>query len=136
MITIAICDAMKTDDTVALILVRVFNKKQLARKFVGTLLADDINLSIMSTHCQTSIVLIKSDSNVALLRLDTMATRTAKHYFKLIGYNYLRTVLGQHIERILADTSHYEIDPSRALFEQKFIYLTIADLVKTLLRMQ
>lgn len=98
-ITSAICGGA-TEDTVALTLVRLFNRRGQAKQLVVRLLTDDMGMAIAA--------------NKPLLRADSSGTRAAKHYFKLIGHGFLARTLEPQLLAILEDTAHFETEPERA----------------------
>lgn len=95
--------ALSSEDVVAVALIRIFNSQSQSKEFVLRLLAADIDNNLKTTAAGNT-----------LFRRDSPATRMCSHYFKLIGYKYLHDTLSQKVTALLADTTHYEIDPHRA----------------------
>jgi len=50
-----------------------------------------------------------------LFRNDSMATKTTRNYFKLIGSDYLRTVLSAGVKDVLLNPKGYEVDSSKLI---------------------
>ncbi|KAH3742509.1 RasGTPase-activating protein [Pelomyxa schiedti] len=90
-ITMAICRALwsSSEDAFSLALIRIFHQKSMARNLVVQLLTREVTIA----------------SDKTFLRQNTLATRLAMHYFKLIGFQYLNTVLKPHIDSLLADST-------------------------------
>eukprot|EP01105_Mastigella_eilhardi_P015383 TRINITY_DN3514_c0_g1_i3.p1 TRINITY_DN3514_c0_g1~~TRINITY_DN3514_c0_g1_i3.p1 ORF type:complete len:526 (+),score=133.77 TRINITY_DN3514_c0_g1_i3:172-1749(+) len=100
-LAIGICDALSADDTTAVALVRLFNKQGQAPTFVSELLDRNVCSHVDKKPC-------------VLFRGDSIATKVANQYFRLICYQYLQQTLRPHVEELLANVSGYEIDPERA----------------------
>ncbi|KAH3723221.1 hypothetical protein Pelo_18074 [Pelomyxa schiedti] len=96
---IPICTSLqkKCDDSMGIALVRLFNKENLALPFVVTMLSEEISRGLQYV--------------ATLLRGDTVSTRLCANYCKYIGYRYLVNTIVPHVEFILDNTSHYEVDP-------------------------
>ncbi|KAH3755923.1 RasGTPase-activating protein [Pelomyxa schiedti] len=101
-VSLAICNALQSEDMVAVALIRIFNSQRLAAPLVLRLLQIDIDTNLRATAAGNT-----------LFRRDSMATRMCSHYFKLIGFLYLHNTLSAGINTLLADTTRYEVDPHR-----------------------
>ncbi|KAH3759627.1 RasGTPase-activating protein [Pelomyxa schiedti] len=97
----AICDAMISDDSVAVTMTRLLNRDGSSMMLVLKFLREDIGSATQQTQ------------NI-LFRANTPATKLLAHYFKLIGYQYLVQTLQPLTRNLVADPSHYEVEPEKA----------------------
>ncbi len=110
--------------TVLMALCRCYESEQLIATITALCLSEDHHWPLLSSALQREIdncsmnspisftcfqLTTNADAEATLFRTDSIATKTTRAYFKLIGPQYLHDTLYNLVTEIIANPNNYEV---------------------------